>query len=257
MSIWPSVVWVELTDIDLRPSSSCWRSCCLCPTVDWFATVACTRFMTLTNVRSWGCTSAKCSSSTTSLWYVLCLFLFNDLIMVRTLCVPLQRPHYGTYSVCSSSTTSLWYVLCVFLFNDLIMVRTLCVPLQRPHYGTYSVCSSSTTSLWYVLCVFLFNDLIMVRTLCVPLQRPHYGTYSVLQHGQSHLVKLCSFNLYTQSEQSFSQPFSPEKRRGLFPGGRFPPSFIHQVIIITGLNKLYNRMFSPWRVKMALDADWA
>ena len=36
-----------------------------------------------------------------------------------------------------------------------------------------------------------------------------------------------------------------EKRRGLSPGGRFPPSFIHQVIIITGLKKLYNRMFSP------------
>ena len=28
------------------------------------------------------------------------------------------------------------------------------------------------------------------------------------------------------------------KRRGLSSGGRFPPSFIHQVIIITGLNKL-------------------
>ena len=28
------------------------------------------------------------------------------------------------------------------------------------------------------------------------------------------------------------------KRRGLSPGGRFPPSFIHQVIIATGLNKL-------------------
>ena len=36
-----------------------------------------------------------------------------------------------------------------------------------------------------------------------------------------------------------------EKRRGLSPGGRVPPSFIHQVIIITGLNKLYNCMFSP------------
>ena len=36
-----------------------------------------------------------------------------------------------------------------------------------------------------------------------------------------------------------------EKRRGLSPGGRFPPSFIHQVIIITGLNKLYNCMFWP------------
>ena len=36
-----------------------------------------------------------------------------------------------------------------------------------------------------------------------------------------------------------------KKRRGLSPGGQFPPSFIHQVIIITGLNKLYNCMFSP------------
>ena len=38
-----------------------------------------------------------------------------------------------------------------------------------------------------------------------------------------------------------------EKRRGLSPGGRFPPSFIHQVILITGLNKLYNCTFSPRR----------
>ena len=29
-----------------------------------------------------------------------------------------------------------------------------------------------------------------------------------------------------------------DKSRGLSPGGRFPPSFIHQVIIIIGLNKL-------------------
>ena len=36
-----------------------------------------------------------------------------------------------------------------------------------------------------------------------------------------------------------------EKRRGLSPSGRFPPSLLHQVIIITGLNKLYNCMFSP------------
>ena len=35
------------------------------------------------------------------------------------------------------------------------------------------------------------------------------------------------------------------KEKGLSPGGRFPPSFIHLVIIITGLNKLYSCMFSP------------
>ena len=46
-----------------------------------------------------------------------------------------------------------------------------------------------------------------------------------------------------------------DKRRGLSPGGWFPPSSIHQVIIITGLNKLiqlYNLA-----LKMAFDADRA
>ena len=45
-----------------------------------------------------------------------------------------------------------------------------------------------------------------------------------------------------------------EKSRGLSPGGRFPPSFIHQVIIITGLNKLQLYVLA---LKMALDADRA
>ena len=36
-----------------------------------------------------------------------------------------------------------------------------------------------------------------------------------------------------------------EKSRASCPKGRFPPNFIHQVIIITGLNKLYNCMLSP------------
>ena len=35
-----------------------------------------------------------------------------------------------------------------------------------------------------------------------------------------------------------------EMSRASYPGGRFPPSFIHQVIIITGLNN-YDCMFSP------------
>ena len=48
-----------------------------------------------------------------------------------------------------------------------------------------------------------------------------------------------------------------EKRRGLSPGGRFPPSFIHQVglIIITGLNKFIHLYVLA--LKMALDADRA
>ena len=46
-----------------------------------------------------------------------------------------------------------------------------------------------------------------------------------------------------------------EKRKGLSPGCLFPPSFIHQVIIITGLNKLC--MLYVLALKKALDADWA
>ena len=44
---------------------------------------------------------------------------------------------------------------------------------------------------------------------------------------------------------AYERSRATSKRRGLSPGGRFPPSFIHQVIIITGLNKLYNCTFSP------------
>ena len=40
------------------------------------------------------------------------------------------------------------------------------------------------------------------------------------------------------------------KRRGLSPGGRFPPSCIHQVIIITGLTKLQSHVLA---LKMASD----
>ena len=45
-----------------------------------------------------------------------------------------------------------------------------------------------------------------------------------------------------------------EKSRASCPGGRFLPSFIHQVIIITGLNKLYDYVLA---LKLALDADRA
>ena len=45
-----------------------------------------------------------------------------------------------------------------------------------------------------------------------------------------------------------------EKSRASCPGGRFPPSFIHQVIIITGLDKLCDYDLA---LKMALDPDRA
>ena len=47
-----------------------------------------------------------------------------------------------------------------------------------------------------------------------------------------------------------------ETSRASCPSGRFPASFIHQVIIITGLNKVYDcRPIYVLARKMALDAD--
>ena len=47
-----------------------------------------------------------------------------------------------------------------------------------------------------------------------------------------------------------------EKSRASCSSGRFPPNFIHQVIIITGLNKLYDYIYIyVLALKMALEAD--
>ena len=45
-----------------------------------------------------------------------------------------------------------------------------------------------------------------------------------------------------------------EKSRASCPGGRVCPSFLHQLIIIIGLNTLYDDVLA---LKMALDADRA
>ena len=49
-----------------------------------------------------------------------------------------------------------------------------------------------------------------------------------LKHGVASLDILAKYNTGTYREE-----------KGLSPGGRSPTSFIHQVIIITGLNKSY------------------
>ena len=71
----------------------------------------------------------------------------------------------------------------------------------------------------------------------------HFGFPPVLRDWESKGVGMSSL-VYATGHIKDPVPLI-EKRRGLSPGGRFPPSFIHQVIIITGLNKLYNCMFSP------------
>ena len=72
------------------------------------------------------------------------------------------------------------------------------------------------------------------------------------------IVTLCHYSVRCTIYFYYSLSKDPvplvEKSRGLSPGGRFPPSFIHQVVIITGLNKLQLYVLA---LKMALDADRA
>ena len=46
-------------------------------------------------------------------------------------------------------------------------------------------------------------------------------------------------------------------RRASCPGGRFPPSFIHQVIIITSLNNFYRPIICSCPEVGLIDADMA
>ena len=79
-----------------------------------------------------------------------------------------------------------------------------------------------------------------------------YGLLTVENKGQ--LIKgHMSSRVYATGHIKDPMPLI-EKRRGLSPGGRFPSSFIHQVIIITGLNKLWLYVLA---LKMASDADRA
>ena len=88
----------------------------------------------------------------------------------------------------------------------------------------------------------------MINMYCVidssPRGAEHFGFPPVLRDWVMKGLGMSSL-VYATGDIKDSVPLI-DKRRGLSPGGRVPPSFIHQVIIITGLNKLYNiRMFSP------------
>ena len=76
---------------------------------------------------------------------------------------------------------------------------------------------------------------------CVVCSSPrgaeHFGSPAVLRNS---VIKGLGMSSLVYATRHIKDPVSLiAKRRGLSPGGRFPPSFLHQVIIITGLNKLY------------------
>ena len=104
----------------------------------------------------------------------------------------------------------------------------LCDPLGEPGWLSW----------WYVR---LRTDVLSVRVppaeLNISAFPPVLRDWVIKGLGMSSLV-------YATGHIKDPVPLIA-KRTGLSPGGRFPPSFIHQVIIITGLNKLYNCMFSP------------
>ena len=84
----------------------------------------------------------------------------------------------------------------------------------------------------------------------IPTRTKHFGFPPVLRDG---VIKGLGMSSRACGTGHIKDPVPlMEKRRGLSPGGRFPPGFIHRVIIITGLNKLYDCMFSPWRHQMPM-----
>ena len=70
--------------------------------------------------------------------------------------------------------------------------------------------------------------------------------YACVQHARSvgHVTQITLLPLITLTGHIQDPMPLIEKSRASCPGGRFP-SFIYQVIIITGLNKLYDCMLSP------------
>ena len=78
---------------------------------------------------------------------------------------------------------------------------------------------------------------------------------TLISQSRSHRCSMAYISSFVYATGHIKDPVPlVEKRRGLSPGGRFPPSFLHQVIIITRLNKLQLYVLA---LKMALDADRA
>ena len=67
----------------------------------------------------------------------------------------------------------------------------------------------------------------------------------------------CRQGVKTSTQINKTRTHLLKKRRASFPGGRFPPSFIHEVFMITGLNKLYDCMYVLTLKMVALDANRA
>ena len=88
----------------------------------------------------------------------------------------------------------------------------------------------------------LVAPLNVSRCVAGPCGAEHFG----FPPSAPRLGTVVYSHVYVTGHIKDPVPLIKKRRpRGLSPGGRFPPSFIHQVIIITRLNKLYNRMFSP------------
>ena len=86
-------------------------------------------------------------------------------------------------------------------------------------------CHAEPACRWHFQCVFR-----LIRSILIPFILIFPAYFSCLFHALSRSL----------SDWHIKYPVPLiEKSRVLYPGGRFPPSFIYQVIIITGLNKKY------------------
>ena len=90
-------------------------------------------------------------------------------------------------------------------------------------------------------CIGLWTDILSVQDLFVGLAT---SAFPPVPHDW--LIKgLCMFSCVCATGHIKDPLPLIEKSRASCPGGMFPPSFLHQVIIITSLNKLYDSMSSP------------
>ena len=85
---------------------------------------------------------------------------------------------------------------------------------------------------------FSLTCLIFPSSTETPTQTEHFGFPPVLRDW---VIKGPGMSSRACATGHIKDPVPLiKKRRGLSPDGRYPPGFIHRVIIITGLNKLYD-----------------
>ena len=178
------------------------------------------------------------------------------MIQHRTLVLPLQGPIcdmqalYMRFAICRPYICDLRYAGLIYAICDmqaLYMRFAICRPYCQCTVK-HEIFAAIKFSIFFYFGLFAGSrpsggkQVCGMINLCFLADRETLVVHVIISEFYISLSSYDSFG-YVTGHIKDPVPLI-KKRRGLSPGGRFPPSFIHQVIIITGLNKLYSRMFS-------------